>query len=264
MIKNPANQANPTNQANQANPTNPGNQANPLHSAGLEKPARLKMLKGMIVFLIALGMLINICPVEAANDTIVIIVNGKTLRPDVDPIVVEGRTLVPLRAIAEALGCSIEWSVQTQTATITGLTDIIKFRINSYYILKTSIFDDVEEEEIEIDVPPMVIKGRTMAPLRAVSESLNATVQWVQATNTVIIKTDYEWDELKEFSEDLATVRKGEKYGVVNKHGVLVVPFIYDKILPFSDGLAEVEKDGTKFFIDGNNNQYVLRSDKKQ
>ena len=222
----------------------------------------ISALIGMLIGVV-FNLLIYANQAAAASDSIKIIVNGELLNLDVEPVVVENRTLVPLRAIAEALGCSVGWNVKTQTATISGPMNIIKVRINSYYILKTSVFESIQDEEIEIDVPPITIRGRTMVPARAISESLNATVEWIQSSNTVVITTDYEWDEIKGFSDGFAIIRKGEKYGVVNQQAAIVVPIIYDKILPFSDGLAEVEKDGVKFYIDDKNNQYLQRSDKK-
>ena len=218
--------------------------------------------KTLFPVIIVLVMLFNAGAAFSAEIPISIVVNNRLLKTDVEPVVIEGRTLVPLRAIADALGCTIEWNVQSQTATIKSPVDTVIFRINSYVIVKTSVFDNKEDRDIEIDVPPMIIRGRTMVPVRAISEGLDAKVEWVKETNTVIIDVDYLWDHLGDFSEDLAPVRKGGKYGVINKQGVMVVPMIYDRISPFKDGFAEVEKDGVKFYIDEKNNQYLRKSDK--
>ena len=220
--------------------------------------------KRLFPLIIVLVMLFNAGAAFSAEIPISIVVNNRLLKTDVDPLVIEGRTLVPLRAIADALGCTIEWNVQSQTATIRSPVDTIIFRINSYVIVKTSVFDNREDKDIEIDVPPMIVRGRTMVPVRAISEGLDAKVEWIKETNTVTINIDYQWDYLGEFSEDLAQVRKGGKYGLINRQGVMVAPMIYDSISPFKDGFAEVVKDGVKFYIDEKNNQYFKKSDKVQ
>lgn len=111
-----------------------------------------------------------------------LVVDGEKLELDVPPQVVEQRTLVPLRAIFEKLGATVEWDQATQTATATKGTDMVQITIDS----TTAYVNDQAET---LDVPAMAIDGRTLVPVRFVSEALQADVQWVQESQTVQITT---------------------------------------------------------------------------
>ncbi len=107
-------------------------------------------------------------------------VNGKQLSFDVPPEIQNGRTVVPLRTIFEELGAVVEWDEPTQTIKATkGETEIV-LQVGNY---KAS----VNGEDIRLDVPPQVKSGRTLVPLRFVSESLGAEVQWNQTLQLVTI-----------------------------------------------------------------------------
>lgn len=118
-------------------------------------------------------------PVDSDSPPIVIL-NGNQLHFDVQPIIVSGRTLVPLRIIFESLGSSVDWDNDTQTVTAykNGMT--ISLQIGSYWAYKN-------DEAVELDVPSQLIYGRTLVPLRFVSESLGADVSWDNYTRTVTI-----------------------------------------------------------------------------
>lgn len=111
-----------------------------------------------------------------------LVVDGEKLELDVSPQVVEQRTLVPLRAIFEKLGATVEWDQATQTATATKGADEVRITIDS-----TTAY--VNDQAQTLDVPAMAIDGRTLVPVRFVSEALQADVQWIQETQTVQITT---------------------------------------------------------------------------
>lgn len=85
------------------------------------------------------------------------------------PIVKNGRTLVPIRFIAESLGGTVKWDASTSTATIKSGNNTIKITMNS----KTMYLNN---KAIKLDVPAQNINGRTLIPLRALSETLNKQV----------------------------------------------------------------------------------------
>jgi len=91
--------------------------------------------------------------------------------PNVAPVVINGRTLVPVRFIAESFGAEVGWDGSTNTITITLDSKRIIFVLNSDVIL-------VDVTEKKIDVPAQTLNDRTVIPLRTVAESLDKTVFW--------------------------------------------------------------------------------------
>lgn len=117
----------------------------------------------------------------AQCDEISVMVAGELLTFDQPPVIVNDRTLVPLRAIFEALGVIVDWDEETQTiAAQSGDNTVIKLQIGSDKML-------VNGEEKTLDVPAQKINDRTLVPVRAISESLGCTVEWIEETNTVKI-----------------------------------------------------------------------------
>lgn len=100
---------------------------------------------------------------------------------DVPPINESGRVLVPLRMIFEALNAEVVWDSETQSVFATGADGtLIKMTIDS-----TSY--TVNGTEKTLDVPAKILNGRTLVPVRAVSESLACDVLWDGDNQTVLI-----------------------------------------------------------------------------
>jgi len=94
------------------------------------------------------------------------------------PVVIDGRTLVPLRAVSEALGFSVEWNAQMQRASLTKSDYTVRVQIGNNNML-------VNEENISLDVPAQIINGRTMLPVRAIAEATGMDVIWNRNIRTV-------------------------------------------------------------------------------
>jgi len=108
-----------------------------------------------------------------------IVVDGKKLAFDVSPVTVNGRLLVPFRGIFQALGAEVKWYPRTATVVATKGNNVIQLTAwGPAY--KNGI-------PIRIDVPPRIIRGRMMVPLRFVSEAMGAYVDWNPATQRVTI-----------------------------------------------------------------------------
>ena len=117
------------------------------------------------------------------DDVIKITVNGELIYPDSDPVLINDRTLVPIRAVAEKMGYYVEWDDEEEVVTLTaskGLP-VLQFAIGYDIALKNFA------EQISLDVPAVIIGNRTYLPLRAVAEAMDATVYWNGNTNTVEI-----------------------------------------------------------------------------
>ncbi len=141
--------------------------------------------------------------VSAADDTDVVVslqindpimeVNGVETEIDVGrgtkPIITDGRTLVPIRAIIEAFDGVVGWDGATQTVTLTMADDVITLVINN----KTAYLNNTAHT---LDVAPTVINGRTMLPIRFIAEGFNLGVAWEGDTQTVtIIRNSFDAQE---------------------------------------------------------------------
>ncbi len=111
---------------------------------------------------------------------ILVRVDDTILTFDQPPIIVNDRTLVPLRGIFEALGATVQWDASTRTVSATRGETQLSLVVDTNIINKNGT-------EIEIDVPAQIIGDRTMVPVRAISESLDASVNWDGATRMVLI-----------------------------------------------------------------------------
>lgn len=114
---------------------------------------------------------------------ITINVNSEPLSLDQPPFFLNGRTMVPLRGVLEALGAFVGWNNLTQTVTVIKDSNKIILPIGS----KTAT---VNGKSVSLDIPAEVIKGRTMVPLRFLSEALNNQVDWDAENQAVDITTN--------------------------------------------------------------------------
>ena len=136
----------------------------------------------LVAFVVVITLLLCSVPVSASQP-INVVVNGRPITMDVPPVIRDGRTLAPLRAIFEALGASVEWDATTSTITSRRNDRTIILQIDNPTAR-------VNNAPIALSVPPVVIGGRTMVPVRFIAESLGATVTWDEQTRTVIVQTD--------------------------------------------------------------------------
>lgn len=114
------------------------------------------------------------------SNEISIAVNDMKILSDVPPILVNDRTLVPVRLIAESLGAEVSWNEAAQEVTIKKGSDIIKMKIGESIIMKNGVSS-------AIDIASQVMDGRTMLPVRAVAEALSCKIDWVDGQNLVSI-----------------------------------------------------------------------------
>lgn len=118
------------------------------------------------------------------DDAIKVTLNGDRVLFDQPPVIVDERTLVPVRAIFESMGYTVDWNGETQTATAVKGDDFISVTIGSPEIVYTT---NGESGIYTCDVPAQIISERTLVPVRAISESAGCNVDWNDETKTVII-----------------------------------------------------------------------------
>ncbi|MBE7026926.1 MAG: hypothetical protein E7410_05120 [Ruminococcaceae bacterium] len=115
-----------------------------------------------------------------AESAITVYYNNKFLESDVPPTIVDGRTLIPMRALLEAMKATVSWDEATATATADdGKTKIV--------ITENQKTVYVNDKAVELDVPAMIIDGRFVIPVRFVAENLGRKVEWIDIAQQVRI-----------------------------------------------------------------------------
>ncbi|HEY3314713.1 MAG TPA: stalk domain-containing protein [Bacillota bacterium] len=115
-------------------------------------------------------------------DSIQVVCDGRLIDFDVPPQLIDGRVLVPFRAISEALGAEVGWDPDSQTVTLTQ-------RGRTVTLIIGAPVAQVAGRTVALDVPAQPVGGRTLVPVRFIGEALDATVGWNQESQAVIIST---------------------------------------------------------------------------
>lgn len=153
------------------------------------------MKKSKKLFLIpVLVMMLNFT-VFASNtqSEITVLLNEKTIAFDQPPIIENGRTLVPLRAIFESLGASVNWEPQTRTI-------ISKLGATTITLQLDSRTANINDKEVILDVPAKIYSGRTLIPLRFIGEGFGLAVEWTEEKRQIKLsqKTNEPSDKAKD------------------------------------------------------------------
>ena len=117
-------------------------------------------MKKTVAFFVSLCMALVLIavPVYGAEDRpIRVMVDGAELAFDVDPVIENDRTLVPMRLIFEALGAKVDWDEATRTALAVKGDVKISITIDSAELMKNS-------KAVALDAPARLIGGRTLVP----------------------------------------------------------------------------------------------------
>lgn len=225
--------------------------------------------KLMSLFLTTMILLTISSQVFASSNEIEVYIDGtKLIFENQPPIIDNGRTLVPMRAMFEALGAYVEWNDDTKTATGSTLAVFVSIRIGENTMNRNFV-------DVPLEVPAQIINGATMIPLRAVSECFDMQVNW-DGINQTITLTDlgtignlYWNDEYTYWGEINGDY--GHGYGIIyNKNSNLIVRmglFAYSDIMQgahfyenknfyigtFKNGLS----DGIGEFYYANGNKYI-------
>lgn len=115
--------------------------------------------------------------------------NGGLLEFDVLPTTINDRTMVPLRAIFEALSASVDWNEQTRTVTSKKGNTTVKLTVDSDKMT-------VNDKMITLDSPATVVDNRTLVPVRAISEAFDINVDW-DGNNSLVILRENEYKDIE-------------------------------------------------------------------
>lgn len=139
---------------------------------------RLRQLVGVLIGLVLTGGVLSAPGVAQAP--IRVYVDGHLINFDVPPNVIQGRVLVPLRGVFEQLGARVDYDARTQHIVAVRGEQTVELTLGSRQAR-------VGGAPKLLDVPAFTIADRTMVPLRFISESLGASVQWVEASRVILI-----------------------------------------------------------------------------
>ncbi|GEM_PF-3041194 len=144
------------------------------------------------------------------DDSVPVFIKDKEVKFDVPPVIKQGRTLIPVRAITNALGADVEWDAETKTVTVSKAvydptsgvsTTVVTLKLDSDIIL-------INGKEAKIDVPAQMLSNRTMVPIRFIAQALNQEVEYDAETGAIIVEEEKEEDvdvdhQLKAFKDKL-------------------------------------------------------------
>lgn len=159
----------------------------------------------VLTIVIALAFQVN----TYALDRINVLVNDVQLRLDQEPIMREGRTFVPVRGIFEAVDAKVEWDSQTNKITASKGLETVQIRVGENIAL-------VNGRTTVLDASPFVLNGRTLVPLRFVTEALGSNVSWDGTRQTISIRTR---DYLPPTREELEAVIHSTEEEVIRAYG---------------------------------------------
>lgn len=150
----------------------------------------MKKITSIILTLVFCTTFISACAAQQDDLTItmqignpVMTVNGEEKAIDEQgtaPVIIDNRTLLPVRAIVEEIGGGVAWDEETRTVLLGYKDDIIILEVdnNTAYL---------NESKRELDVAPTVINDRTMLPIRFIANGFGFDVDWNDDTQTVTI-----------------------------------------------------------------------------
>jgi len=165
----------------------------------------MKKLTALLLIIFLFVGALNGVAIAHEND-VKVYLDGVLLEFDVQPLIISGRTMVPMRKIFEELGTTVHWlndgayeGSQTILATNKDAKGIwLQIGNPELHIVQDVLSSNNGKDKIiTLDVPPRIIDGRALVPIRAVAESFDANVVWDEKSFSVIITTESEDDSLE-------------------------------------------------------------------
>lgn len=162
--------------------------------------------KKILAFVMSMALIVGITFTQGcsylAKEDVTVKIDGEKVDFDVQPQIIDGRVMVPLRKIFETLGASVKWNDETQTVSARKSSKTVSMTVNSAEL--TVDRGDTDEngnavtDTSTLDVPAQVISDRVLVPVRAVSEAFGLEANWDNGTQTVEITSEQEDESWKE------------------------------------------------------------------
>ncbi len=158
-------------------------------------------MKKLVSVILCLGLILTLLlgANSVSADEITVEIDGKEIEFDVEPEIIDGRTMVPLRKIFEEIGATVKWNEDTQTVSARKNSKTITLSIDSADLQidkgKTDDEGNPITETVTLEVPAQIVSGRTLVPARAISEVFGLNVDWDEDNQKVIITSDSDEDD---------------------------------------------------------------------
>lgn len=179
-------------------------------------------MKKRYLFPLLLILLVIWNPYSAkAEESIMVYVDNQPLSFDTPPLIKNERTLVPLRAIFEKLGYSINWNPKDQTITGKKKSLTIKMQIG-----RRQAF--LNDKAILVEAAPLLVDSQAMVPLRFIAESTDAKVYWNEAAKTVSITSKESINRPRTLSDSVVMITTDKQQGsgvILSKSGLIATNF---------------------------------------
>lgn len=168
-------------------------------------------------------------------DSPIMSVNGEEREIDPEggtsPVIVSGRTLVPIRAIIENMGGTVEWNSEARESILTYGEDVIRLTIDS----QTAYLND---NASTLDTAPTIINGRTMLPIRFIAEGFGFNVDWNEGEKTITISEKAAVSENDTTSENTPAAQTNENTPAAQTNENAPVVYMTKDITP--EALVEI------------------------
>lgn len=188
----------------------------------------MKLSKLLVVFSLFLLISANVYAFDLTIDGVTtpyegpeltLVLNGEKFVPSegqMPPVIVEDRTLVPVREVFEKLDGSVNWENEIRKVSVSLNGKNIELLINNRTVL-------IDGKETKLDVPAKIINNKTMVPVRFISENCGLNVEWDNATKTVTVSSTVANEEKVPASSDGEAVVTEEKIEVAPDEGENIV-----------------------------------------
>lgn len=142
-------------------------------------------MKKITTLIVMIAIIVSLLvPQTVFANNIRVTLNGEEIQFDQPPVMLNDRTLVPVRAIFEAMGATVIWNGQTEVIDVFTEFGVMIIGVGSPVIIYKN---DIEDRSIITDVPAQIINNRTLVPVRAIAECTGYNVAWNEETQTVVI-----------------------------------------------------------------------------
>ena len=172
-----------------------------------------KVLKNLLILAILSILTLS----AAANEQIRVYLDGKEIAFDTPPTIIDGNTLVPMRAVFEALGAEVAWDGNKQCVTANRRDTEIKLFVGQNGVYRDSVYKDTP-------CPSQLINDRVYVPIRAIAESFGCHVDWSEESNAVVIFTEGMFDRICASMEFLVSLTSNGymPFGYIENHAIFL------------------------------------------